>query len=83
MKDPLARQIADGQHLFANGVIELGKELGELPADHLGDQRLTGKLGGMFTADPGAIAKYADLIGNRENLIHFMADINNGFSLLA
>ena len=83
VKDPLARQVAHGQHLFANGIIEFGKELGKLPPDHPGNQRLAGKLGGRLTSYPGAVAKYADLIGNGENFIHLMANINNGFSLLA
>ncbi len=83
MKTIFAGEAAHRQHLFANGVIKLGKELGQFAPYHLGDQRLTSKLRGVVAADPAAVTEDTDLIGNGENLVHFMTDIDDGFALRA
>ncbi|MNV49531.1 hypothetical protein D3C71_1414890 [compost metagenome] len=70
------------QHFLADIVVEFREHLGQFAPYHHGDQRLFGQVFGFIAGNKGAVTEDAHLIGNGENLVHLVADINNAFALV-
>ena len=51
-----------------------GGELVELAADHLGDERFAGEVGGEVLADELAVAQDRDAVGDLVDLVEEVAD---------
>ena len=56
-------------------------QIGQLTAHHLGDDEVSGQVLGSPGTDVLAIPHDGDLVADAEDLIHFMADVDNGHAL--
>ena len=64
-------------HHFVGGMIlQRGEQVGQLTADHLGDNLLLGHVRHFPLADVLAIAHDGDFVGDDLDLVHLMADVD-------
>ena len=64
-------------HHFVGGMIlQRGEQVGQLTADHLGDDLLLGHVRHFPLADVLAIAHDGDFVGDDLDLVHLMADVD-------
>jgi len=70
-------------HHFLGGVVlQRGEQVGQLTADHLGDDLLLGHLGHIPLADVMAVTHDGHFVSNDFDLIHLVADVDQCNALL-
>ena len=70
-------------HDLIGGVIfQRGIQIGQLTADHLGDDLLFGHVGDVPLADVVAVTHDGDFVGDDLDLVHLMADVDQSDALL-
>ena len=68
--------------LVGGVVLQRREQIGQLTADHLGDDLLLGHVGNVPLADVVAIAHDGDFVGDDLDLVHLMADVDQRNALL-
>ena len=69
------------EYHLAGNVFPGGVQVGQLPAHHLGDDEVGGQLLGGPGADVLAVPHDGNFVADAEDLVHFMADIDDGNAL--
>ena len=80
---PSRVQILDLEHHVADRHLLLGEHLGDLAADHHADDVVAGDIVGGVGADVLAVAKHRELVGDLEQLVHLVGDVDDAFALRA
>ena len=71
------------QHHFVAGlVLTHGVQVGQLTTHHLGDDKVGGQALAVPGADVLAIAHDGHFVGNAQDLVHLMADVDDGNAFL-
>ena len=68
--------------LVGGVVLQRGIQVGQLTADHLGDDLLLGHAGHVPLADVMAIAHDGDFVRDHLDLVHLVADVDQSNALL-
>ena len=69
-------EVLDLEDDFAGNILPLGEEVGELSADHLGDDCGRCEFFGLPGSDVLAVSHDCDLVADFEDLVHLVRDIN-------
>ena len=72
------RKVLDLEDGVADGAIHLREHIGHFAADHERNQLILRQILGTVGGNVFAVAVDGDVIGNTENLIHLVGDVNNG-----
>jgi len=75
------REVFDLQHDLSRNVLALREAVGHLTADHLLDDHVRGQILGLIGADIGAVTHDRDFIGDLQDLLHLMRDIDNRYAV--
>ena len=78
---PLERQMAGGQQHCAPPCLADGRRRGQLASDHHAHDRLAREGRGSPAADVAAVAQHGQLVGDREQLLQPMGDVEDAFAL--
>ncbi|MNX85707.1 hypothetical protein D3C86_1175570 [compost metagenome] len=82
MEHAIKVQVLDRQNDVADRNLFLGEHLGDFPAHHHADDVITRHIGGSVSADIFAVAENRELVGDLEQLVHLMGDVDDADAAL-
>ena len=77
MEDTVQIQVLDRQHYVTDRNLFLREHLGDFSAYHHADDVVTRHIGGRVGADIFAVAENGELVGDLEQLVHLVSDVND------
>ncbi len=81
MKLALEAEVAHREHDVADRHRLLREHLGDLASDHQPDDVVAGDVGGGVLADELAVAEHRHLVGDLEQLVHLVGDVDDALAL--
>lgn len=83
VEDAVERQVLHRQHHVADRHLLLREHLGDFTSDHHADDVVAGDLVREVGADIFAVAEHRELVGDLEQLVHLVGDVDDADTLRA